>query len=584
MCINLPFLVFSVLITHLLSVRFPKPFSATPQIRCWFLLQTDENDQVVVRIPSTRIDSSEVGFSISSFESIIDELSETKFIVSEHPDDTAAKSSTTEIKTTAGVQSTNKETRSESEHFDDQKPKSAVKLSGRMFWTAFIPMPTYSIIASTYNTIVSEFETKYKQKRRELFLEIKKREKSKTDEEVLKEVYLLSLPEQQPSDDLYRRIQTCLNEAPINATTLEGRTLMHACAAEGSVSLMKQLVQLGANINAQDSNGFTPLHLAIKCSRWEAAEAMLNAPLLANPHLLTLNGSNVLHGIPLARGDSVVANDLIYEAPTDLHDFSNEDEHLHVDSSKFAIDDEDEEEEEESQISFNVKMEQHEEESEDRVSIAQVRYRLADRLINEFGVDVNHISGKGFTPLHFVTLALKRSKWQLQYAEMLLKVGASPNFHSGTVLTPFMYSIKAKNKPLIELMIKYGGDPDFQCNGKTAVLLANATREQDIIEKVEERSTFPMSHLKKQSDTEKFKLFANKQLSRVTRKFGKIKSGHQKDKVQQKKDKHQNESSQPVIQPQILVSFNISNLDCTSCDFFLLITVVVVIGGGGGEI
>jgi ankyrin repeat protein len=51
--------------------------------------------------------------------------------------------------------------------------------------------------------------------------------------------------------------------ADVNARDEEGRTPLHIAAENGYINVVRLLVEKGADINARDNEGFTPLHLAL---------------------------------------------------------------------------------------------------------------------------------------------------------------------------------------------------------------------------------------------------------------------------------------------------------------------------------
>jgi len=52
------------------------------------------------------------------------------------------------------------------------------------------------------------------------------------------------------------------NKAFVNTTDEHGRTPLHIAAGAGNLELVKFLITLGANVEAEDMNGDTPLHRA----------------------------------------------------------------------------------------------------------------------------------------------------------------------------------------------------------------------------------------------------------------------------------------------------------------------------------
>lgn len=54
-----------------------------------------------------------------------------------------------------------------------------------------------------------------------------------------------------------------------------GRTPLHLAAAKGKVSEVERLLELGANPNAQDDNGWSPLHFSAQAVSPEVARVLL---------------------------------------------------------------------------------------------------------------------------------------------------------------------------------------------------------------------------------------------------------------------------------------------------------------------
>ncbi len=54
-----------------------------------------------------------------------------------------------------------------------------------------------------------------------------------------------------------------------------GRTKIHYAADEGDVEFIKTCIEEGVNLNAQDDNGWPPLHFAAQGNRFEAIDLLL---------------------------------------------------------------------------------------------------------------------------------------------------------------------------------------------------------------------------------------------------------------------------------------------------------------------
>lgn len=66
--------------------------------------------------------------------------------------------------------------------------------------------------------------------------------------------------------------------ADVNATNpAEGATALHGAAYEGNVDCIRYLLENGADVNAQDDDGWTPLHAAVCGEKRKCVEILLKA-------------------------------------------------------------------------------------------------------------------------------------------------------------------------------------------------------------------------------------------------------------------------------------------------------------------
>jgi ankyrin repeat protein len=102
------------------------------------------------------------------------------------------------------------------------------------------------------------------------------------------------------------------NGANVNAQNKDGNTPLHKASEHGNTEVAKLLIENGANVNAQDKNGLTPLHVAIRYFT-EIALLLINkgASLFAK----TIKG---LHPLDLAQGESTKI--LLQKVDVNTHD------------------------------------------------------------------------------------------------------------------------------------------------------------------------------------------------------------------------------------------------------------------------
>ena len=68
----------------------------------------------------------------------------------------------------------------------------------------------------------------------------------------------------------------------VNCQDIQGRTVLHLVSAKGNWTMAEILINHGADIEIEDCDGNTPLHVAILCKQWAFAKNMLLLPLRNN--------------------------------------------------------------------------------------------------------------------------------------------------------------------------------------------------------------------------------------------------------------------------------------------------------------
>ncbi|MCL4171126.1 UNVERIFIED_CONTAM: hypothetical protein GTU68_020088, partial [Idotea baltica] len=61
-----------------------------------------------------------------------------------------------------------------------------------------------------------------------------------------------------------------------DSTNEDGLTALHQCCIDDSEEMMRLLVHYGADVNAQDSEKWTPLHAAATCGHLHLAKFLIS--------------------------------------------------------------------------------------------------------------------------------------------------------------------------------------------------------------------------------------------------------------------------------------------------------------------
>ncbi|GAB1603235.1 protein phosphatase 1 regulatory subunit 12A-like isoform X1, partial [Argonauta hians] len=93
----------------------------------------------------------------------------------------------------------------------------------------------------------------------------------------------IKLLEAAARNDVEEVHELLMNDVSPDLTNEDGLTALHQCCIDESKKLMQLLLEFGANINAQDSELWTPMHAAATCGHIQLCEILINhnADLLA---------------------------------------------------------------------------------------------------------------------------------------------------------------------------------------------------------------------------------------------------------------------------------------------------------------
>jgi len=193
--------------------------------------------------------------------------------------------------------------------------------------------------------------------------------------------------------------------AEVNAKDSNGRTPLHTAATYGQKEVAEQLISKGADVNAKDSSGETPLHEAAYRDNKEVAALLISKGADVNAkdssgetplHKAAYVGTKEVTELLISKGADVNAKDSSGETPLHMAAFSDQKDIAELLISKGA--------------DVNAKDSQGETPLHEAISS---RKEIAELLISK-GADVNAKDSQGETPLQ---VANNRGKWGV--AELL---------------------------------------------------------------------------------------------------------------------------------------------------------------------
>jgi len=239
---------------------------------------------------------------------------------------------------------------------------------------------------------------------------------------------------------------------------------IHEAILDGDLDCAEKLLEMGADPNAKDELGRTPLHLATQFGYLGLVKLLLDSgvdPNMRNDR----DGKTALH-YAVVRDNFMVVLLLEAGADPDIADDSGETP-LHVaahvgnyEAVKLFLN---------YRVSLELKDEYFGRTPLHWAAMgwhADIVWLLLLR-----GADPNVQDGIGHTPLH---LAVK-TKPCVDVAKILLEAGADPNIQDAYGRTPLHYAVFHDNPRIISLLLRYGADPNIKDNeGKTPLDLARS--------------------------------------------------------------------------------------------------------------
>ena len=228
--------------------------------------------------------------------------------------------------------------------------------------------------------------------------------------------------------------------ASIHTRNKDGRTPLHLASKHILHDVIALLVELGADVDAQDNNNMTPLLCAIE-SRRNLVAAQLLLDYGASIHLRDKNGQTPLHFALRSSLPDVVALLLKLGAEVDLRDNNNITPLLCTTITRYSESGE------------------------------------ASQLLLEHGASINVRDKDGRTPLHLVGY-----HGSPDVAALLLKLGLEVDVPDNDGITPLLYALKCSWswKPA-QVLLEHGASVNVRDkDGKTPLHLASEDRFSDV--------------------------------------------------------------------------------------------------------
>ena len=240
----------------------------------------------------------------------------------------------------------------------------------------------------------------------------------------------------------------------IDQSGADGDSALHAAAETGRLNYMDFIISRGANLNARNDTGVTPVLKAIRPMEHgdaSALQALLSAG--ASPNLASYDGEFPLH-LAATHGELEMVR-LLTEAGAHT-------DALHAQTGKTALDVA--RENGRGDIvqflrSLNAAERLYPPEQELLNIVATDQGAQWLRAATENGADLNASDGDGITALHLAAVENRAD-----YAAELLELGADPDRLDGRLRSPLMAAMEAEPyyPAAIQALLQGGANPDLQ--------------------------------------------------------------------------------------------------------------------------
>ena len=246
--------------------------------------------------------------------------------------------------------------------------------------------------------------------------------------------------------------------ANVNAKDLDGNTPLHFASCHNNPEIIKLLIEKGAKVNAKSNNKNTPLHLAIDYNNIEIITLLLNqeADVKAEGnnkntplHLASCHDNLEIIKLLIKKGSEVNAKDLDGDTPLHLASCHNNPEIIKLLIEKGA----------------NVNAKSYDKDTPLHLAIIDHNnIEIITLLLNQ-EADVNAEDNNKNTPLH-----LASCHDNLEIIKLLIKKGAKVNAKDLNGNTPLHFAIDKNKFEIIKLLIENGANVNEEDNNKDTPL------------------------------------------------------------------------------------------------------------------